>query len=314
MFDFYRNSCTIHDMVTHFPAMDEVHGALASDRFLRAAEAASHSSALDAAIAIMHTGTHRGAVLVPGCPVGEVPPTPQTTQGVHKPDRISERTLLGAAMRLGEPVGFAQEHGGDIVQDLYPLASSVGRQLSTSSGVELAFHTETAFHPHRPRFLLLLCLRGDPDAATTLCSVDDIVALLPPATVDILRQPRFRCGVDESFGAGSAWVTNPAPVIGEEADGILALTFDGELTFGTDARAEAAIAEVNQAIGHARTTVTLRTGDLLIVDNHRAVHGRSPFTARFDGSDRWLQRTFVVTSLAPSADERVDRIITSRFD
>ncbi len=301
-------------MGTFFPATDEFHDTLASDRFLRAAEAASHSSALDAAVAVMHNSTHRGAVLVPGFQIGDVPATPLTGQGVHKPDRISERSLLGAAMRLGEPVGFAQEHGGDIVQDLYPLAASVGRQLSTSSGVELAFHTETAFHPHKPRFLLLLCLRGDRAAATTLCSVDDILALLPAATVDILRQPRFRCGVDESFGAGSAWVTRPSPVIEEAADGTPMLTFDGELTFGTDARAETAIAEVNEAIGRARTAVTLEAGDLLIVDNYRAVHGRSPFTARFDGTDRWLQRTFVVSSLAPSADERRGRVITTRFD
>ncbi len=301
-------------MVTHFPAMDELHDALASDRFLRAAEAASHSPSLDAAITAMRNDAHRGAVLVPGCPVGNVPPTPLTRHGVDKPDRISEQTLLGAAMRLGEPVGFAQEHGGDIVQDLYPLASSVGRQLSTSSGVELAFHTETAFHPHKPRFLLLLCLRGNSAAATTLCSVDDIIALLPPATVEVLRQPRFRCGVDESFGAGSAWVTEPAPVIEHAADGMWVLTFDGELTLGTDARAEAAINEVNEAIARARTSVTLASGDLLIVDNHRAVHGRSPFTARFDGTDRWLQRTFVVSSLAPSADEREGRVITTRFD
>ena len=31
-------------------------------------------------------------------------------------------------------------------------------------GPNLMFHTETAFHPHRPRYLLLLCLRGDPAA------------------------------------------------------------------------------------------------------------------------------------------------------
>ena len=301
-------------MGAYFPATDELHHTLASDRVLRTAEAASHFPALDAAVTAMHNGTHRGAVLVPGCPIGDIPATPLTRQGVHKPDRISERSLLGAAMRLGEPFGFVQEHGGDIVQDLYPLAASVGRQLSTSSGVELAFHTETAFHPHKPRFLLLLCLRGDRAAATTLCSVDDIVALLRPATVDILRQPRFRCGVDESFGAGSAWVTNPAPVIEESADGTLVLTFDGELTFGTDVGAETAIAEVNEAIGRARTAVTLSAGDMLIVDNRRAVHGRSPFTARFDGTDRWLQRTFVVSSLAASADERRGRVITTRFD
>ena len=301
-------------MSTHLPVTHRFHGPLASDGFLRTAKAAARSLALDAAVTAVRNGRNCGAVLVPRCPVGEIPLTPLMKQPVHKPDRISERTLLGAAMRLGEPVGFAQEHGGDIVQDLYPLAASVGRQLSTSSGVELAFHTETAFHPHKPRFLLLLCLRGDPSAATTLCSVDDIVALLPPATVEVLRQPRFRCGVDESFGAGSAWVAEPAPVIEEAADGTLVLTFDGELTLGTDARAKAAIGEVNEAIGRARTAVTLDTGDLLIVDNHRAVHGRSPFTARFDGTDRWLQRTFVVSSLGPSAGERLGRVITTRFD
>ncbi len=301
-------------MVTHFPATDERHDDLGSIRFLQAAEAASHSTSLDPAIAAVLAGRHDGAVLVPGCPVGLVPATPLTRHRVSKPDRVSERTLLGAAMRLGEPVGFAQEHGGDIVQDLFPIASSVGRQLSTSSGVELAFHTETAFHPHKPRFLLLLCLRGDRAAATTLCSVDDIVASLPTETVDVLSQARFRCGVDESFGEGSAWMTEPAPVIEHAADGSLMLTFDGELTIGTDRRAETAINELNKAITRARTAVTLDAGDLLIVDNQRAVHGRSPFTARFDGSDRWLQRTFVVSSLAPSATERVGRVITTRFD
>ena len=54
-------------------------------------------------------------------------------------------------------------------------------------------------------------------------------------------------------------------------------------------------------------------GDLLIVDNNLAVHGRTPFEPRFDGTDRWLQRTFVVTDLAPSAHERTGRVITTDF-
>ena len=54
-------------------------------------------------------------------------------------------------------------------------------------------------------------------------------------------------------------------------------------------------------------------GDLLVVDNSRCVHGRSPFTARFDGSDRWLQRAFVVASLAPSAADREGRTIVTDF-
>ncbi len=287
--------------------------ALSSDSFL--ATARTHAKTLDTPGA-WPTRLDRSEVPfvhLHGLPVGDVPRTPTTAASMEKPDRTSEATLLGIAQMLGEPVGYAQEHGGDIVQDLFPLASSVGRQLSTSSGVELAFHTETAFHPHRPRYLLLLCLRGDTKAATTLCSVEDLVKELSTETINVLGQRRFRCGVDESFGEGSAWVTPPHAVLSNDANGTYTLLFDGDLTFGIDQRADAAVTQLNAAIARARTSVTLASGDLLIVDNHRAVHGRSPFTARFDGTDRWLQRTFVVDDLGPSAAERTGRVITTSF-
>jgi L-asparagine oxygenase len=286
---------------------------VASDQFLNWAW--SHAMTLDLGEAIdeLRCGIDAPFRHLHGLPIGDVPATPLVAGLTDKHDRASEATLLGVAQMLGEPVGYAQEHGGDIVQDLFPLASSVGRQLSTSSGVELAFHTETAFHPHRPHFLLLLCLRGDANAATTLCSVDAIVRELDEQTRAVLQQPRFRCGVDESFGGGSAWVAPAHAVVSLTTNGTYTLLFDGELTFGIDREADAAIAHVNEAIARARTSVTLAAGDLLVVDNHRAVHGRSPFTARFDGTDRWLQRTFVVDDLAPSVMERRGRVITTDF-
>ena len=139
-------------------------------------------------------------------------------------------------------------------------------------------------------------------------SLETIAAQLSATTLATLSEPRFRCGVDESFGSGTAWLTDPMPIFA--ADGVM--TFDGELTIGTDVEAEEALHEVRTAIGRARTSVTLAAGDLLVVDNRRAVHGRSPFTARFDGTDRWLQRTFVVDKLPP-AIERNGRVISTRF-
>jgi alpha-ketoglutarate-dependent taurine dioxygenase len=59
--------------------------------------------------------------------------------------------------------------------------------------------------------------------------------------------------------------------------------------------------------------VVLEPGDLLVVDNTVAVHGRSPFPARYDGTDRWLQRAFVVADLAPSAAVRSGRVVRTRF-
>lgn len=43
--------------------------------------------------------------------------------------------------------------------------------------------------------------------------------------------------------------------------------------------------------------VAVGPGSLLIVDNYRAVHGRRPFTARYDGTDRWLKKLTVSRNL-----------------
>jgi hypothetical protein len=67
------------------------------------------------------------------------------------------------------------------------------------------------------------------------------------------------------------------------------------------------------AIREVEGGVVLEAGDLLVVDNNVSVHGRSPYEPRFDGTDRWLQRTFVVSDLAPSASDRVGRVITTHF-
>jgi len=269
-----------------------------------------HADALDH---LVHHGQPSGALLVKGLPVGDLPPTPSSPTALVRKDGVSERGLLGVARRLGEPVGYLPEHGGDLVQNLVPTSDAADRQTSTSSRVQLDWHTETAFHPHKPRYLVLLCLRGDPAAQTLLCSLSELDARLPQEMRTVLRQPRFRIGVDESFTDGRsvvlpdlrAVVTGPA----ERPD----FTFDANLMVGADREADAVLDEVRRRIEQEHLAVTLEAGDLLVVDNHVAVHGRSPFPARFDGSDRWLQRTFVVEDLALSAAERDGRVITTTF-
>ncbi|MGZ4795544.1 MAG: TauD/TfdA family dioxygenase [Acidimicrobiia bacterium] len=265
---------------------------------------------IDDAVGALADRTPAGAVLVRGLDVGDVPPTPSAMEPTTGTTR-SERTLLAAAGALGDPVGYAQEHGGRVVQNIYPLAETATEQISTSSDVSLAFHTETAFHPHKPHYLLLLCLRGDPSAATTLCSIDALDPILSDDTRATLAEPRFRIGVDLSFGRGRGWTTDPAPVV-TRTDSDVRFTYDGELTVGTDEAATRAGRDLDAAIAAAHTAVVLDAGDLLVVDNHRAVHGRSRFHARCDGSDRWLRRTFVLDSLADVTDRR-GNVVTTQF-
>lgn len=254
-----------------------------------------------------------GAILLKGLPVGEVPPTPPTPTATTGKDSVSECTLLTVATCLGEPVGYLPEHGGDVVQNIVPTRGGEDRQVSTSSKVPLLFHTEAAFHPHRPRYLLLLCLRGDTAAHTTLSSIVEVMPHLPTHVVDTLFQPRFRTAVDESYLDGRANVLGEPMSVLTGSHDRPTMVFDADLMVGTDEAGDEALQVLTQAVSTRHTSVSLEAGDLLVVDNAMAVHGRSPFTPRFDGTDRWLQRTFVVTDLTASAADRNGRVITTRF-
>ena len=175
------------------------------------------------------------------------------------------------------------------------------------------FHTETAFHPHRPRYLLLLCLRGDTSAHTTLVSIHDLMDRLPDSTVNVMFEPRFRTAVDGSFLNGRQNVFGEArPLITGTRAGPTFI-YDADLTIGIDSESNDVMRQLRELIEEIKTSVVLEPGDLLIIDNNVAVHGRSPFVARFDGADRWLQRSFVVADLAPSSGERSGRVITTKF-
>ena len=82
---------------------------------------------------------------------------------------------------------------------------------------------------------------------------------------------------------------------------------------GTARDGQEALDELARLVRENATAVTLEAGDLLVVDNDLAVHGRTPFTPRFDGTDRWLQRTFVVADHTAADGSRDGRVITTRF-
>lgn len=254
-----------------------------------------------------------GCLLLRGLPVGDLPPTPPEPTAPTDKSVATEIRLLAFASLLGEPVGYLPEHGGDIVQNIVPVKASAASQTSTSSKVNLMFHTEAAFHPHRPRYLLLYCLRGDPHARTTFASIYAALPRLPKDVIDVLFQPRFRCSVDESYLHGHSNVLGPAMAVlsGDVANP--SMVFDEGLMVGTDEEAEEALHLLGTTLAEHHDGVVLEPGDLLVIDNSLVVHGRSSFTPRFDGTDRWLQRAFVVEDLSASEGQRTGRVITTNF-
>jgi len=299
-----------------WPSLTIPAGPFGSEQFVTAA---GHAARLmppvvhDALIDFADAPPQAGAVVLRGLPVGDLPLTPQSPIASYDKPLVSEFTLLTVARRLGQPVGYLPEHGGDLIQNLVPTKSNADRQVSTSSKVQLMFHTEAAFHPHRPKYLLLLCLRGDASAFTTLSSIFEVLPHLDERVIDTLFQPRFRTAVDESYLHGRSNVLgSPMPVLrGERIRPTM--VFDADLMVGIDEEADDALRTLSAAVETQHTGVALQAGDLLVVDNNVAVHGRSPYQPRFDGYDRWLQRSMVVADLAASAGERDGRVIVTHF-
>jgi len=242
---------------------------------------------------------------------GVVPPTPTTVD--HNVDvcPAATRALLQFADDIGRAVGYDREQDGRLIQDIFPVATSERAQVSTSSKVMLGSHTETAFHPHKPRYVVLLCLRGDPQAATTYADVNDVVQHLSPDHLELLQTNEFVTTVDPSFMTHGEPDAQVAITPLTRLDNGWLFVYDELLMSATTARASLALTALHAAVKQSTKHVVLRTGDLLVIDNHRAVHGRTPFVPRYDGTDRWLKRSLVVTTL-PTHDV-VGRVIQTRL-
>lgn len=245
-----------------------------------------------------------GTLLIEGVPIQEpLPPTPRTPDAVQRVAASASASLALIALGLGEPIAFAPEKSGALVQDVVPVARLAGSQ-SNAGSVELKFHTENAFHPHRPDYVMLLCLRSDRDASAALrvASVRQALPLLAPADREALTRPWFVTEPPPSFG-GVRTGTEPSPVLtGAPEDPDIRLDFHATRPLG--ARAEAALSRLAAALDEVCLDLRLRPGQLAVLDNRIAVHGRSGFRPGYDGGDRWLHRMFVHADLRRSRQDR----------
>jgi L-asparagine oxygenase len=64
--------------------------------------------------------------------------------------------------------------------------------------------------------------------------------------------------------------------------------------FGTDDQSRKLLTKIVDIYYKHRIQHNLQTGEIILIDNMHAVHGRSPFYPNYDGNDRFLIRTFGV--------------------
>lgn len=247
-----------------------------------------------------------GTALIAGLPLGPapLPPTPQLPESFEPRATVPAVLAMLLGNELGTVIAYRDEKKGSMVQNVVPIPSLAASQ-SNGGSVELDMHTENAFHPHRPDYVGLLCLRsahGD-RAGTRVASIRRALPLLDPATREILHERRFVTDAPPSFrSSGRSERSSVLSGMPEDPD----ICVDFHASHALDETAKRALEDLREALVAVRVDVVLHPGDMAFLDNRVVVHGRAPFSPRYDGRDRWLHRVFVHLNHRRSRRHRPD--------
>lgn len=247
--------------------------------------------------AFRENGNEAGYLLLRGLPhdEAELPVTPTSTPAPVERLIVAMEAWLGiVGRRLGYPTGYQELRSGTVLHDVYPSPNAHYLSSETSETL-LEFHTEMAYHVRQPHYVMLACSRSDHEgkAATQVASIRRALPLLSSETRRYLLENPMRCRVDVAFRGGDpdGPVTSVNVLSGDPDDPLLG--YDRELLAPDTEEGRQAFTEITKALDSVTESVYLRPGDLLIVDNYRTTHARTPFTPRWDGKDRWLHRMYI---------------------
>lgn len=240
------------------------------------------------------------------------------------PTLREEMLLILYGSLLGEPIAWATQQDGYLVHDILPIKGHENEQLGSGSEQVLWWHVEDAFHSYRGDYLGMLCLRNPDEVATTFASLESVE--LDEKLWEKLFEPHYTIRPDESH-----LKKNKSDV--REIDRLLEASyreiermntrpdlipiFNGDrmspyirldpyfMGRPQDPEAQEAFDRLCAAVNQNLEDLVLNGGDFCFVDNYKAVHGRRPFKARYDGKDRWLKRINVTRDLRKSRGARL---------
>jgi L-asparagine oxygenase len=248
-----------------------------------------------------------------------LPKTPKNNKyNIGEKEELSKiQAILVSA--IGHLLGYEAECFGNLFQDIVPNKSMANNQTSLGSNIELEIHTEQAFSNLKPDILCLSCLKGDDNANTYILPIQSILKNTTEKERALLRLPLWKTGVDLSFKLNNnefieGDIRGPMSIInGEEIDPTL--IFDQDLMTGITEEAQCFIKKIVSIYYEYRISHNLKKGEIILIDNKRAVHGRSPFFPKYNGHDRFLVRCFAVFDLNRTKYARPnnDRVISAIY-
>ena len=193
-------------------------------------------------------------------------------------DMRDEQFLTALVSSLGQPTYHS--HGlTDLVWAIRPQSSRDGNLSSSIDMIPL--HTDSSFKPQPERFIALLAIENDGDGDSHWLRIDpvlreleasadgrDCVRVLSQLAAPVLPPPIFRFPQQ----AQRYMVLGASPRVRFRHDLIERALLDAP-----DRELSGALQHLREAIERSahRVSYRLRSGQALVLDNHRFLHGRS---------------------------------------
>lgn len=232
-------------------------------------------------------------VFLKNCPVNLNPgPTPDD-DGLHLSKGFLEEFFL---LGLTHVRGYVPHHDRKERHGLVflPIITLKGHEQELSSrGLGFPWHTEHIHLGEKEGIdaIDLLCIKGDPKAATGIFSVEGFLQGLPKWMIAGMQKPIFRMQTGPSWP--STKIERIQPIIGKNLRDDFTIRFNHDFTHRLIAINEEASAVLNYLIPHLKTVeqreISLAPGDCLTIHNRRAVHQRRVFTSSLPHKERrWV--------------------------
>jgi clavaminate synthase len=227
----------------------------------------------------------------------KLPPTPSTAAPEDRP-LLNIAAMLGiVGSRLGLHTAYDQGYGNRLsraaLHELHPRPEA--HPLSQENAkVQLEFHSDLPHQtPCQPNYIMLACSRAhhERQAATLAGSMRRALPLLSDGVrnrlFDRVFPRRVYTELRDRFANPGA-TAHIKPLYGDVDDPYSC--YDRSFLTAEEPADRKALATLSQALDTVAEPIVLIPGDLLVIDNFRVTHARTPFAARWDGKNRWLHR------------------------
>ena len=219
---------------------------------------------------------------------------------------------------MGDIFGWKTQENGRLLRNIVPVKKDQDEQLGGSSRVELQWHIEEAFHPQRADMMTIMCYRNEEKAGTNVCTLGQLS--LPKEIKQVLMEPRFIIEPDKShfpennqsnqwrlesehFKKIRSFLSKPKPVpVIFGPPGFERIVVDQAFMTPVtgDSEAEQALSYFHSELNNHKTTIEMVPGDIILLDNRRVVHGRTPYQPNYGPKARWLRRGNISADLTKS--------------